>query len=166
MKRSCPRASILLGALAIGTFVSSADPTITGQWDFDQGDLQATVGADLEFVGDTATITAFPVLNINGQAASVMAFGSNSIHQGFYLRHGAKPNGGGHFVNQYTLLMDLMFPAESSGKWRALFQTDPFNHDGTDAEFLIGDTTTVPAPGGIGAETQFNGTLAGECGIE
>jgi YVTN family beta-propeller protein len=160
MRRSCPRATILLGALAIGTFLSSAGPSITGQWDFDHGDLRATVGAHLEFVGDTGTITTFPALNLNGQPAAVMAFGSNSIHQGFYMRHGAKPNGGGHFVNQYTLLMDLMFPAGSSGKWRALFQTDPFNHDGTDAEFLIGDNTTVPAPDGIGAETQFNGPLA------
>jgi len=160
MRRSCPRVIILLGALAVGTCVSSADPGITGQWDFDHGDLRATVGADLEFVGDTATITTFPALNINGQPAAVMAFGSNSIQQGFCMRHGAKPNGGGHFVNQYTLLMDLMFPAESSGKWRALLQTDPFNHDGTDAEFFIGDNTTVPAPDGIGAETQFNGPLA------
>ena len=60
------------------------------------------------------------------------------------MRHGAKPNGGGHFVNQYTLLMDVMFPAASSGQWRALFQTDPFNHDGNDAEFYVGNDSFGP----------------------
>jgi len=159
VKRTCPLVFTLLIVLAFARDANSADPGVTGQWDFDYGDLRATVGADLEFLGDTAGNTTFPVINIDGQPAPVMAFGSNSVHQGFYMRHGAKPNGGGHFVNQYTLLMDIMFPPESSGKWRALFQTDPFNHDGTDAEFFIGDDTTVPAPGGIGAETQFNGSL-------
>src|SRR6266404_1086434 len=160
MKGTTPGLCLFVCGLAIAGASSAADPIVTGQWDFDHGDLRATVGADLEFVADTAAITTFPELNIDGQAAVVMAFGSNSIRQGFFMRHGAKPNGGGHFVNQYTLLMDIMFPVQSSGQWRALFQADPFNHDGTDAEFLVGDNTTVPDPGGIGAEGQFNGPLA------
>jgi YVTN family beta-propeller protein len=160
MKRTTPGLFLFVCALALAGAAWAADPVVTGQWDFDHGDLRATVGADLEFIGDTATITTFPKLNIDGRASGVMAFGSNSIHQGFYMRHGARPNGGGHFVNQYTLLMDVMFPAQSSGQWRALLQTDPFNHEGTDAEFFVGANTTVPDPGGIGAESQFNGPLA------
>jgi YVTN family beta-propeller protein/autotransporter-associated beta strand protein len=133
---------------------------VTGQWDFDRGDLRATVGSDLEYLGDTAELITFPALNINGQLTRVMGFGSNSIHEGFYVRHGAKPNGGGHFVNQYTLLMDVMFPAASSGQWRALFQTDPFNHDGNDAEFHVGNSSSLPDPNGLGADGQFNGSVA------
>jgi autotransporter-associated beta strand protein/YVTN family beta-propeller protein len=133
---------------------------VTGQWDFELGDLRATVGADLEYLADTSDRTSFPLLNMNGQVARVMAFGSNSIAQGFYMRHGAEANGGGHFVNQYTLLMDVMFPAASSGQWRALFQTDPFNHDGNDAEFYVGNATATPDPNGLGTEGQFNGSLA------
>src|SRR5436190_2341699 len=159
MKRTAPGFSFLCG-LALFRGLCSADPIVTGQWDFDHGDLRATVGADLEFVGNTAATTSFPLLSIKGETAAVMAFGSNSIYQGFYMRHGAKPNGGGHFVSQYTLLMDVMFPAQSSDKWRALFQTDPFNHDKTGAAFFVGDNTTVPDPNGIGAEAQFNGPLA------
>jgi len=135
-------------------------PVVTGQWDFDEGNLKATVGADLEFIGDTSTITIFPFMTISGQLSAVMAFGSNSISQGFYMRHGAKPNGGGYFVNQYTLLMDIMFPSASTDKWRALFQSDPFNHDGNDAEFYVGDATASPGPNGIGAEGQYDGSLA------
>jgi autotransporter-associated beta strand protein/YVTN family beta-propeller protein len=133
---------------------------VTGQWDFNHADLRATIGADLEYLADTANLTTFPFMSINGQFGGVMAFGTNSSSQGFYLRHGAQPNGGGHFVNQYTLLMDIMFPATSSGQWRALFQTDPFNHDANDAEFYVGNNASVPSPNGIGAEGQFDGTVA------
>jgi YVTN family beta-propeller protein len=133
---------------------------VTGQWDFDRGDLRATVGAELEYTGNAASLTTFPFMDINGQMARVMAFGSNSIHDGFYLRHGAKPNAGGQFVNQYTLLVDVMYPAPSSDQWRALFQTDPFNHDGNDADFYVGNLTVLPDPNGIGTEGQFNGPLS------
>ncbi len=146
--------------LSAGAVLTVYGLAVTGQWDFDQGDLRATVGADLEFTGDTATITTFPSMEIDGQLARVMAFGSNSMTQGFYMRHGAKPNGGGKFVNQYTLIMDVMFPPASSGQWRALFQTDPFNHAGNDAEFYVGNSASAPESDGIGAETQYDGTLA------
>jgi YVTN family beta-propeller protein len=145
--------------LSSGAVLTVYELAVTGQWDFDRGDLRATVGSDLEYVGNTATVTTFPSLNINGELAPVMAFGSNSPSQGFYMRHGAKPNGGGHFVNQYALLMDVMFPASSNGRWRALFQTDPFNHAGNDAEFYVGDSASLPDPNGLGADGQFNGSI-------
>ncbi len=133
---------------------------VTGQWDFLRGDLRATVGGDLQYVGDTTNLTSFPMMSINGAPTPVMAFGSNAPSQGFTMWHGAMPNGGGQFVNQYTLILDVMFPASSSGLWRALFQTDPFNHPGDDAEFYVGSASATPAPNGIGAEGQYNGTLA------
>jgi YVTN family beta-propeller protein/autotransporter-associated beta strand protein len=148
--------------VSIGAVLTVYDTVVTGQWDFSHGDLRATVGSDLEYLGDTTNLTSFPSMNINGQTAPVMAFGSNSISEGFYMRHGAKPNGGGHFVNQYTLIMDLMFPASSTGQWRALFQTDPFNHSGSDAEFYVGNTSAMPDANGLGAEGQFNGALSAD----
>lgn len=136
----------------------AATPSVTGQWDFEQGDLRATVGSDLEYVGDTAGITSFPVVNVSGQSASVMAFSANSVSQGFYMRHGAKPNGGGLFVNQYTLIMDVMYPAASSDLWRALFSTDPFNAPGGDTLF-VGDNSTLPTANGLGADGEFQGAI-------
>ena len=50
-----------------GAVLTVYELAVTGQWDFDRGDLRATVGSDLEYVGDTATLTTFPVLNLNGQ---------------------------------------------------------------------------------------------------
>jgi YVTN family beta-propeller protein len=137
-------------------------PVVTGQWDFNLGDLRATVGADLEFLTDTATLTTFPVMMINGQPAQVLGFGSNSLNQGYYVRHGVKPNGGGQFVNQYTLLLDVLYPAASSDQWRALLQTDPFNHAGNEADFLVGNGSGLPDANGVGAEAQFNGSLAAD----
>jgi len=148
--------------ISSGAVLTVYELGVTGQWDFDRGDLRAAVGSDLEYLADTATLTSFPVLNLNGQPTRVMAFGSNSFRQGFSMRHGAKANGGGHFVNQYTLLMDVMFPAASSGQWRALFQTDPFNHDGNDAEFYVGNSASQPDRNGLGTDGQFNGSLAAD----
>jgi hypothetical protein len=148
------------GALSSSAVLTVYSRTVTGQWDFLFGDLRATVGADLQYVGDTTNRTAFSVMNINSVSVPVMAFGSNTPSQGFSMWHGAMPNGGGQFVNQYTLIMDIMFPASSSGQWRALLQTDPFNHPGNDAEFYVGSASASPAANGIGAEGQYDGALA------
>ncbi len=143
-----------------GATLTTYTPTTTGQWDFNFGDLRATVGEDLEYRSDTATVTTFPTTTINGQFARVMGFSSNTVSQGYYMRHGANPNCGGKFVNQYTLIMDLMYPAGSADHWRALFQSDPFNHAGNDADYYVGDNSTLPDPNGIGADGQFHGPLA------
>jgi YVTN family beta-propeller protein len=148
--------------ISSGAVLSVYELAVTGQWDFDLGDLRAAIGSDLEYSGDTASLTSFPVADLKGQPTRVMAFGSNSLHQGFLMHHGAAGNGGGHFVNQYTLLMDVMFPAASSGRWRALFQTDPYNHEGNDAEFHVGNGTATPDPNGLGADGQFNGSLTAD----
>jgi autotransporter-associated beta strand protein/YVTN family beta-propeller protein len=145
--------------LSAGASLTIYELSVTGQWDFNWGDLRATVGEDLECLGDTTNLTTFVPMNINGQVTRAMAFGSNSLAQGFYMRHGAKANGGGHFVNQYTLVMDIMYPAASSGQWRALFQTDPFNQAGNDAEFYLGNGSATPSANGLGTEGQFDGSV-------
>ena len=148
------------GALSTGAVLTVYALAVTGQWDFKQGDLRATVGADLEYVGDTAGVATFSSASIQGAPATVMGFGACSPTQGFYVRHGAMPNGGGQFVNQYTLLLDVLYPAASDGQWRALLQTDPFNHAGNDAEFYVGGGTAAPDANGLGADGQFNGPLS------
>lgn len=139
-----------------------AGPVVTGQWDFKLGDLRATIGADLQYINDTSNLTTFGSMKIPGGLATVMGFGANSSSQGFYMRHGAKPNGGGQFVNQYTLIMDIMCPpgtGNNSSVWTPLVQADPFNSPGTDAVFYFGSTTT-PGPDGIGPQSQMSATLA------
>ncbi len=153
-------ASFWLGwCLLASCALSAAAPiVVTGQWDFKYGDLRATVVADLQYVGDTSNLTSFTTAQINGQPAQVMSFGSNSLGQGFYMRHGAAPNGGGQFVNQYTIIMDVMYTTTNNSQLRPLVQADPFNHPGVAAQFYVGGSA-VPGVDGIGANNQFDGTL-------
>jgi YVTN family beta-propeller protein len=140
----------------------AAPLAVTGQWDFKFGDLRATIGADLQYINDTSNLTTFGIMKVNGGLATVMGYGSNSPSQGYYMRHGAKPNGGGQFVNQYTLVMDMMCPGgagENSSIWTPLVQANTFNSPGTDAEFYFG-TTTTPGPDGIGPSSQMSASLS------
>jgi YVTN family beta-propeller protein len=148
---------LLFFSLAIS--VHAAPIAVTGQWDFKYGDLRATVGADLQYVGDTSNVTSFTIAKINGQPAQVMSFGGNSVGRGFYMRHGAAPNGGGQFVNQYTIVMDVMYSTINSSQLHPLLQSDPFNPPGIDAQFYVGSNQSA-GPDGIGANDQFSGTLS------
>src|SRR5262245_42850372 len=84
---------------------------VTGQWDFDQGDLRATVGTDMQYgdaPGETAmrdhtsfgTTTSFGIPDIGGQPAKVMKYTRDEKPptpigpRGYRCRHGIPPNGG------------------------------------------------------------------------
>ena len=49
--------------------------------------------------------------------------------------------------------MDVLFPAESTGKWRALIQTDPFNSENDDAELYIDESD------GVGISSAYHGDV-------
>jgi hypothetical protein len=101
------------------TVSGGAATTVTGQWNFDSGDLKATVGTDLEYfdgVGGTTqqgtefgTTTALGIPDIDGKAAKVMKVpGDESKTIGYLMTHNIAPNGGGTRVNQWTLIMDVL----------------------------------------------------------
>ena len=111
---------------------------ITGQWDF-ESDLLATAGNDLEYFdgpdGPTeqetkfGTTATFGIPVIDGSVASVMKTAKNSSSMGYLLRPDLPGNGGGDLANQWSLVMDLLYPVESSGKAKAILQIDdPFNN--------------------------------------
>ena len=137
-------------------------PRVTGQWDFEHADLRPTVGVALEFLGDTGSITQFMPMPVGSGFSGVMGFQAESVTQGYRLRHGARANGGGRFVNQYTIVLDVRFPQGSHNQWRALFQTDPFNHSGNEADLSVGNANSLPDGNGIGIEGQFDGPLSPE----
>lgn len=145
-----------------GARLSVRSPEVTGQWDFDYGDLRATLGSDLEFLGNTDTTDRFETVSVGERVAGVLAFKEHTRTQGLLMRHGARPNGGGKFVNRYTLVMDVLWPTASRDHFRALLQTDPFNHEGNAAEFFVGDHTVLPHAYGVGAGTEFHGPLSPE----
>lgn len=128
---------------------------VSGQWNFDTG-LTAFVGRDLEYNDTTVgadttfgTTTSFGISDINGQPATVMHFTPSATSWGGYkMYHQAAPNGGGAYVNQYTLIADLYLPFAT---WRSVLQTDTAN--ATDGDLFID-----PA-GGVGISGLYNGTI-------
>ncbi len=93
-------------------FVPASDPNLM---------LTATIGNDLE-------------LSTGGTHTSVAGFdqtdGAVQIGVGSYFicDHDIAPNGGSTgYVNEYSLLLDIMYPLSSAGKWICLFQTNSNN---------------------------------------
>ena len=112
---------------SFGILVSGGPATtVTGQWDFNQGDLRASVGKALEYfdgpAGDTqqgtqfGTTTALGVADINGQPAKIMQVPGDLLpNVGYTMDHGIAPNGGGTRVNQWTLILDVMLDTSGPG---------------------------------------------------
>ncbi len=149
--------------------VSGAQDTrVTGQWDFDQGDLRATVGQDLQY-GDTTmpgqtsfgTTTSFGIPDIGGQPANIMKYTRNESPPdnyvgGYAMSHGIPPNGGGSLVNQWTLIFDVLFPDFSQGDGYSgilEIQGDP----NSDADLSVDQVS--PGVGGIGISGQYEGNI-------
>jgi hypothetical protein len=129
---------------------------VKGQWDFNSSNLVATLGTDLQYFNsavsnDTSfgTTTSFGLPDINGQPTTVMHFNPSAAPWGGYqMFHGATPNGGGSFVNQYTLIYDIYLPVIG---WRSLLQTDLSNV--SDGDFFINPS------GGVGISGIYDGNV-------
>ncbi len=116
---------------------------VAGQWDFNKGDLSATVGKALEYLdgaeGLTKTGTAFglasefglPALP-DGDARVMKVPGDLSNKIGYVMTHGIAPNGGGTRVNQYTLIYDLFIATSGPGAASLLQTSSTANTDDGD----------------------------------
>ena len=160
MSTNKPHTKLALLLAACASLSGQASAATTGLWNFDSGDLSATIGLDLGYRGQETidgtqfgTTAALGIPNINGQVANVMKFPkTTSIFEGYTIYTIADPNGGGNLLNQYTVLMDVYFPTASSGKTRALLQTESFDN----AEFFINSADGIGTDGG-----PFDGTVTG-----
>jgi hypothetical protein len=154
--------------------VLTPSASVTGQWDFNQGDLRATCGNALQyydisvqtntFFGST---TSFGIADIGGQPANVMKFTPTSGNSGgsganpsieawggYKMFHGATANGGGVNVNQYTLIFDVLYPSTSDLAWRAILQASPtVATGGDDSEYYINTAD------GIGISGIYSGVI-------
>lgn len=152
----------LLYALSVAT--PSGD--VAGQWDFENGNLTATVGADMVYFegpgGPTAAATAFGstttlgIPDIDGTPANVMAFGAPGPRNGYLAATGA-PNGGptAKEKNVYTMIYDILWPAAVNANWRTFAQITPIENT-DDAEFFVNTSGAI----GVG-NTGYHGNLAG-----
>src|SRR5436190_17623416 len=121
------------GATAVATalIVMPAMAQPFGLWNFDAGNLSATVGSPLTFrdantqtATSFGTTTALGLPNIAGTPANVMGFpAATNTSQGYNMPTPAA-NGGGSLVNDYTIIADVLYPAGSSGRVRPIVQTE------------------------------------------
>jgi len=122
--------------------------SVTGQWDFNLGNLMATIGKDLQYfdgAGTTSNLTAFGTCSsfsiplINGVDANVMKVpggagvqGNNNF--GYVMNHQISPNGGGTKVNQYTIIWDMYY----TGGTLPFFNCENTNNTaGTDGSLFL-----------------------------
>jgi hypothetical protein len=124
---------------------------ITGQWDFNGNLASSTGGTNLSAEASAPATVAgvtFTTASIGGQTAQVAAFTRGTF---FRMTHGLAANGGGSYVNQYTLIMDVMFPSRPTG-WAALWQTNP--SDANDGDWFVNPS------GGLGISSVYGGNVA------
>src|SRR5437868_3568771 len=126
MKNITKHLSLLILLSAALLWGAETRGQVIGQWDFNSSNLVQSAGStvgDLQFTDgaggttDSQTVfgstTALGIPNINGTAAIVMRFAAATNGQGYQMPPFAAPNGGGSEVNNWTLILDLLYPASS-----------------------------------------------------
>lgn len=156
----CARVCAMAGALLLALAMPSPGQQVTGQWDFNNGDLSPTVGVagaywvrpprDVAVETQFGTTASLGIPDIGGEVAWVMGFPANEPNMGYALYPEMDANGGGRYVNQYTVIMDILYPASSTG-YRCLFQTNECN--GNDGDFFINSSN------GIGISNNYSGQV-------
>ena len=141
-------AALLLGGAA-------PQAAVVGQWDFNSGNLAATLGQPMDYLDGagaaTQQQTTFTTMDIDGTQAKVMEFPAcdSTLYMGYTMPTPNAGNGGGELVNQWTLILDLMYPTESDQKWRAIFESD--GRATQDSDFFINPSN------GIGISGNYTG---------
>ncbi len=148
----------------------SAGAAITGQWDFKETNYnpltytlinaaigQAITPADQATTSGTqfGSTTSFGIASIGGQATNVMRFPQAVTGFGGYMVPvGANANGGGAYVNQYTVILDVLFTnTPPSGKTYTLLGTD---YNGFGGEFFVNSSGAVGCAGDTGGSLTPN----------
>lgn len=120
--------SKVISVVLMLVIAASANASLKGLWEFSDSEnlTAASVGNDLELVGGHTAMTGVDA----GDGAVSVPKGS------FYNCYANIPaNGGGSWVNEFTLLFDIQYPTASAGSWRAFFNTN--NTNSNDSDYFI-----------------------------
>jgi hypothetical protein len=132
MKLTIP--SIAAALAFTGSLAQGA--TIKGLWAFNNpGNLgQASIGTNLTINGTAPTYSA----TMNDDFATAQTGVVTTVvgpANGFTVTHNIAPNGGGSFVNDYSILVDMFTPAATRSSWRTIMQTSTTNAN--DGDYFI-----------------------------
>jgi glycerophosphoryl diester phosphodiesterase len=152
-----------------GTFIcngtsgnSGYDSVTNGNWLF-KGNLQSTyIGSQLrtwnyktpraDQIPLFASCSVFSIPLINGQNKVVMKLPAQDSANALLCLPNSRIERNGIEEATYSIVMDVLRPASSAGKWIAVFQTNTRNLN--DADFFID-----PA-GGVGISESYHGNIA------
>src|SRR2546427_187633 len=129
--------------VALGGPSAEGIPLPYAQWDFDAGNLAATLGHDLQYIDASlasryqfGTTTQFGIPDIGGRPARVIHIPWNEETEtdagglifkrlGLRVNHGLGANGGSltNKLNQYTLIMDLLWGTDGPKNFGSILQT-------------------------------------------
>jgi hypothetical protein len=115
---------------------------LKGMWTFDNpANLGlAGFGADLAINGTAPTFSPTMADDSATPLTGVITTVPGAPN-GFTATHNIAPNGGGSFVNEYSILVDVFSPAASRSSWRTIFQTNTANTN--DGDYFIRNDTDL-----------------------
>lgn len=143
--------SLTAAFLAVTALAQTGPAT---QWDFNT-DFSPTVGAQPITLDPGGTHSFDPAM-IGDASAAVASFAmSNAGRNGFYyVQHGLEANGGGAYVNEYTVVMDVRFFNTATGQpYIALFNTNAGNNNDADTYILMEGSDADGPYGSMGIGT-------------
>jgi glycerophosphoryl diester phosphodiesterase len=164
---------------AVWSFTTTANPPPSNtvyEWTFDAGNLAPALGRGTLTYADAATaaVTTFgttggSVPHIGGRSATLMHVPSLTAKpNGYFVTlTESGPNGGGTYINRFTVIMDVLIPGPLN--WTALFNTDPNNNNDADwyvapdGRLGIFDPGYAPA-GSIAVGTWYRLAFAADLG--
>ncbi len=139
----------------VSTLTMTAWPAMAqvSQWDFN-GSLASSTTGDALTPGAAPPATTpgitYTTATIGPGTAQVAQFTRGTF---FQAAHNLPANGGGSYVNQYSLIMDVMFPNTATSGWAGLYQTNPANTNDGDWFIRYSDH-------GIGISGNYGGYVA------
>ena len=130
----------------VWSFTTTPVTAKTYEWNFAAGNLSPALGNGVLAYADGATtsnLTMFgttdgvTIPHIGGKPAKYLrAPAFTGINNGYTATFTeSSPNGGGSFINQYTMIFDVLLPAPIN--WFPFFNTSPGNASGNDADFYV-----------------------------
>jgi len=148
------------------------------EWNFASGNLSPALGNGVLAYADGATTSNLTVFgatdgstipHIGGKPAKYLrAPAFTGIGNGYTATFtDSPPNGGGSYINQYTMIFDVLLPAPIN--WFPFFNTNPGNASGNDADFYVAPDGSIgiaaigySATGIIAANTWYRIAFAAD----
>ncbi len=146
------KSSYILIFATVYCSVFASYPQPVGLWQFNDASnlTKATLGANLIESGSHSAVAGIGT----GDGAV-----SDPLTSYYRCTHGIAANGGGSYVNKWSVLIDVKVPAASIGHWISLYQTNTSNYNDGDCfiatDRTIGVSDTKYTKNAISGETWY-----------